>query len=156
MSSIPGQSMCDLWSTKWHWDRFLSEYSGFPTLSFHQCSIFHIHSFIPLTMMMYNLSNWEHLLITHLITCHSYMTHSLIQLHNINQDVFDRKYGLWHLIQKKVMNLIQQSKLAYKYSVSHIWSSWIQCFPMLEVKIFMSCQNSPQNYVNFLSYTVLA
>jgi hypothetical protein len=38
--SIPGQSMWDLWWTKWHWDRFLPEYFGFPlSLSFHRCSI---------------------------------------------------------------------------------------------------------------------
>jgi hypothetical protein len=38
--SIPGQSMWDLWWTKWHWDRFFSEYFGFPlSISFHRCSI---------------------------------------------------------------------------------------------------------------------
>jgi hypothetical protein len=26
----PGQSMWDLWWTKWHWDRFFSEFFGFP------------------------------------------------------------------------------------------------------------------------------
>jgi hypothetical protein len=32
--------MWDLWWTKWHLDRFLSEYFGFPlSISFHQCSI---------------------------------------------------------------------------------------------------------------------
>jgi hypothetical protein len=31
----------DLWWTKWHWDRFLSEHFGFPlSVSFHQSSIF--------------------------------------------------------------------------------------------------------------------
>jgi hypothetical protein len=25
-----GQSMWDLWWTKWHWDRFFSKYLGFP------------------------------------------------------------------------------------------------------------------------------
>jgi hypothetical protein len=25
----PGQSMWDLWRTKWHWDRFFSEFFGF-------------------------------------------------------------------------------------------------------------------------------
>jgi hypothetical protein len=35
-----GQSMWDLWWTKWHWDRFISEYFSFPLpISFHQCSI---------------------------------------------------------------------------------------------------------------------
>jgi hypothetical protein len=35
-----GQSMWDLWWTKWHWDRFLPEYFGFPlSVSFHRCSI---------------------------------------------------------------------------------------------------------------------
>jgi hypothetical protein len=27
---IPGQSMWGLWWTKWHWDRFFSEFSVFP------------------------------------------------------------------------------------------------------------------------------
>jgi hypothetical protein len=32
--------MWDLWWTNWHWDRFFSEYFGFPlSVSFHQCSI---------------------------------------------------------------------------------------------------------------------
>jgi hypothetical protein len=32
--------MWDLWWTKWHWDRFLSENFGFPLPnSFHRCSI---------------------------------------------------------------------------------------------------------------------
>jgi len=26
LGSIPDQSMCDLWRTKWHWDTFLSKY----------------------------------------------------------------------------------------------------------------------------------
>jgi hypothetical protein len=34
MGSIRGQSRWDLWSTKWHWDRFFPEYFGFP-LPFH-------------------------------------------------------------------------------------------------------------------------
>jgi hypothetical protein len=37
---IPGQSMWDLWWTKWHWDRFFPEYFGFPlSIAFHRCSI---------------------------------------------------------------------------------------------------------------------
>jgi hypothetical protein len=32
--------MWDLWWTKWHWDRFFSEYFGFAlSISFHRCSI---------------------------------------------------------------------------------------------------------------------
>jgi hypothetical protein len=31
--SIPGQSMWDLWWTKWYWDMFLSEYIGFPPIA---------------------------------------------------------------------------------------------------------------------------
>jgi hypothetical protein len=27
---IPGQTMWDLWWTKWHWDRFCPEYFRFP------------------------------------------------------------------------------------------------------------------------------
>ena len=39
-ASILGQSMWDLWWTKWHRDRFFSEYFGFPlSISFHWCSI---------------------------------------------------------------------------------------------------------------------
>jgi hypothetical protein len=35
-----GQFMWDLWSKKWHWDRFFPEYFSFPpSTSFHQCSI---------------------------------------------------------------------------------------------------------------------
>jgi hypothetical protein len=38
--SIPGQSMWDLWWTKWHWDRFFSMYFGFfLSISFHRCYI---------------------------------------------------------------------------------------------------------------------
>jgi hypothetical protein len=38
--SIPGRSMWDLWWTKWHWDKFFSEYFGFSvSISFHRCSI---------------------------------------------------------------------------------------------------------------------
>jgi hypothetical protein len=37
--SIPSQSMWDLWWTKWHWDRFFSQYSRSPlSVSFHQGS----------------------------------------------------------------------------------------------------------------------
>jgi hypothetical protein len=33
-------SVWDLWWTKWHWDRFFSEYFGFSlSISFHRCSI---------------------------------------------------------------------------------------------------------------------
>jgi hypothetical protein len=44
--SFPGQSMWDLWQTKWHWVRFFSESLRFPlSLSFHHCSIFtHVSS----------------------------------------------------------------------------------------------------------------
>jgi hypothetical protein len=32
--------MWNLWWTKWHWDRFFSEYFGFAlSVSFHRCSI---------------------------------------------------------------------------------------------------------------------
>jgi hypothetical protein len=32
--------MWDLWWTKWHWNRFFSEYFGFPlSFPFHRCSI---------------------------------------------------------------------------------------------------------------------
>jgi hypothetical protein len=38
--SITGQSMWDLWWTKWHWDRLFPEYFGFPpSISFYRCSI---------------------------------------------------------------------------------------------------------------------
>jgi hypothetical protein len=32
--SIPGQSMWDLWWTKWHWDMFFPEYFGFFRVNF--------------------------------------------------------------------------------------------------------------------------
>jgi len=42
--SIPGQSVWHLWWTRWHCDRFLSQYFSFPlSVPFHQCSI-PIHS----------------------------------------------------------------------------------------------------------------
>jgi len=38
---VPDHSMWDLWWTKWHCDRFLSQYFCFPlSVSFHQRSIF--------------------------------------------------------------------------------------------------------------------
>jgi len=40
--SISDQCMCHLWWIKWHWDRVLSQYFGFPlSTSFHQCVILH-------------------------------------------------------------------------------------------------------------------
>jgi hypothetical protein len=40
LGSIPGQSIWDLWFTKWRWDRFFPECSCFPlSFSFHRCSI---------------------------------------------------------------------------------------------------------------------
>jgi hypothetical protein len=51
-----GQSMWDLWWTKWHWDRVFSEYFGFLlSISFHRCSItmekqkkpHHLHHRVP-------------------------------------------------------------------------------------------------------------
>jgi hypothetical protein len=39
LGSIAGQSMWDLWWTKWHCDRLFSQYVGFLlSVSFHQCS----------------------------------------------------------------------------------------------------------------------
>ena len=45
MGSIPAQFMWGLWSTKWHWDRFFSEYYGFPLpVPFHQgCTVIIIY-----------------------------------------------------------------------------------------------------------------
>jgi hypothetical protein len=38
--TFPGQSLWDLWWTKWHWAWFLPEYFGFSlSISFHRCSI---------------------------------------------------------------------------------------------------------------------
>jgi hypothetical protein len=46
LSSILGYSVWDLRCTKWHSNKFFSEYCGFPlSLSIHQCSIL-IHSTI--------------------------------------------------------------------------------------------------------------
>jgi hypothetical protein len=37
---ILGWSVWYLWWTKWHWDRFFSEYFGFPlSFSFHPCNV---------------------------------------------------------------------------------------------------------------------
>jgi len=39
-SFIPGQSMWDLWWTKWHWDRILSQYfTLLLSVSCHHCAI---------------------------------------------------------------------------------------------------------------------
>jgi hypothetical protein len=39
LPSRPGQSMWDLWWTKWHWAMFFSEFFGFPlSISFHRRS----------------------------------------------------------------------------------------------------------------------
>jgi len=39
-ASIPDQSPWDVWWTNWRWDKFSSDYFGFPlSVSFHQCSI---------------------------------------------------------------------------------------------------------------------
>jgi hypothetical protein len=40
--SRPGQSIWDLWWTKWHWDRFLSEFFGF-YLSYHSTVALQTH-----------------------------------------------------------------------------------------------------------------
>jgi hypothetical protein len=38
--SIPGQSLQNLWWTKWHWDRFFSGYFSLSlSVSLHQCSV---------------------------------------------------------------------------------------------------------------------
>jgi len=38
---VTGQSVWDLWWTKWHWDRGFSQYLCFPlSISFHRCSTF--------------------------------------------------------------------------------------------------------------------
>lgn len=39
-----GQSVSDMWWTKWHWDEAFYKYFGFPlSVSFHQCSILTVH-----------------------------------------------------------------------------------------------------------------
>jgi len=53
LSSIPGQSVWNLWWTKWHYDRFLSQHFGFPlSVSFHQWSILIIMFVIPVTFVI--------------------------------------------------------------------------------------------------------
>jgi hypothetical protein len=41
--SRPGQSMWDLWWTKWHSDRFLSEFFGFPLSIYHSTVVLQTH-----------------------------------------------------------------------------------------------------------------
>jgi hypothetical protein len=54
LGSIPGQSMCDLWWTKWQWDRFFQRVNSvFPWQSNSPCSLNH------LSPALYNLSNWQ-------------------------------------------------------------------------------------------------
>jgi hypothetical protein len=38
-----GQSMWDLWWTKWHWDRFFSEFFGFPLWIYHSTVTLQTH-----------------------------------------------------------------------------------------------------------------
>jgi hypothetical protein len=41
---VSGQSMWDLWWTKWHWDRVFSEFFGFAvSMSFHRSFILIYH-----------------------------------------------------------------------------------------------------------------
>ena len=41
LGSVPGQSVHDLWWTKWQWDRLFSENCGyFLSVLFSQCSVF--------------------------------------------------------------------------------------------------------------------
>ena len=52
--SIPVQSMCGVWWTKWQWYMSFPHYFRFTlSVSFHKCSI-HIH----LSPVLYNLSSW--------------------------------------------------------------------------------------------------
>ena len=46
---IPGDAVWYLWCTQWHWDTFLSEYFGFPCLSFHSAVYSFIHLHVALT-----------------------------------------------------------------------------------------------------------
>jgi hypothetical protein len=39
----PGQTMRDLWWTKWHWDRFFSEFFGFPLSIYHSTVALQTH-----------------------------------------------------------------------------------------------------------------
>jgi hypothetical protein len=39
----PGQSMWNLWWTKWHWDRFFSELFGFPLSVYHSTIALQTH-----------------------------------------------------------------------------------------------------------------
>jgi len=48
--SVPGQYMWDLWWTKWHWDKFLSEYFVFPS---HYYSTNTPYAFIHLSRTLY-------------------------------------------------------------------------------------------------------
>jgi hypothetical protein len=53
--SIPDVFKWHIWRAKWQWDRFSSQYFGFPpSASFHHCPIF-----INLLPTLYNLSIWQ-------------------------------------------------------------------------------------------------
>jgi hypothetical protein len=56
-SSIPSQSMCDLWWAKWYCDRPVSQYFGLPlpTSLYQRCTL--IHTFIHPWLPQPNLSN---------------------------------------------------------------------------------------------------
>lgn len=56
LRSDPGHTMWDWWWTKWSWDRFFSEYFGFPlSLSFHQGA----RLLIFLSLTLCNVSSWQ-------------------------------------------------------------------------------------------------
>jgi hypothetical protein len=50
LGSIPSQSMCDLWWTKWHCDRPVSQYFGLPLPTLLHQSYTLTHSYTPPSM----------------------------------------------------------------------------------------------------------
>jgi hypothetical protein len=59
---IPGQSMLDLWWTKWNWDR-----SFFRVLRFALSVSFNVHPthFVHLSQTLHNLSDWQNVVTSH-------------------------------------------------------------------------------------------
>jgi len=55
--STPGYCICNLWWTKWRFDRFFSEHFGFLPCQYYPNSV--PHSIIPLPLLLYILGNWR-------------------------------------------------------------------------------------------------
>lgn len=92
---LPGQSMWNLWQTKWHWVRFFSEPFIFPlSVSFHCCSIF-LHTVWGWTLglwMATDLQTQFHLIVTIRKDCETWHMEWLVLK---NDEYFHCKKTQW-------------------------------------------------------------